>query len=134
MKVGKVFMLIGLVVLVLSLAACEVSFSTANIGDAWMSNDEAGKNRTTVFAPDEVFYAQVNLRNAPDDTKLKAVWTAVEAESVEPNYVINETEFVSGSGQVLFNLSNTNPWPAGKYKVDIYLNDKVAKTLEFEVR
>lgn len=134
MNIRKALMLAGVLVLMLALAACEVSFSTANIGDAWMSTDEAGKNRTTVYAQDAVFYAQVDLRNAPDDTKLKAAWTAVNAEDVEPNYLINETEFVSGSGLVRFDLSNTNLWPKGAYKVDIYLNDKLAKTLEFQVQ
>lgn len=134
MKVGRMLVLAAVLVAALVLAGCEVSVSTANIGDAWMSSDEAGKERTTVFAQDAVFYAQVQLRNAPDDTKLKASWVAVEAEDVEPNYVIYETEFVSGSGQVTFDLSNNNLWPKGKYKADIYLNDKLAKTLEFEVR
>ncbi len=134
MKVGRMLVLAVVLVAALVLAGCEVSVSTANIGDAWMSSDEAGKERTTVFAQDAVFYAQVQLRNAPDDTKLKASWVAVEAEDVEPNYVIYETEFVSGSGQVIFDLSNNNLWPKGKYKADIYLNDKLAKTLEFEVR
>lgn len=134
MKVGRMLVLAAVLVAALVLAGCEVSVSTANIGDAWMSSDEAGKERTTAFAQDAVFYAQVQLRNAPDDTKLKASWVAVEAEDVEPNYVIYETEFVSGSGQVTFDLSNNNLWPKGKYKADIYLNDKLAKTLEFEVR
>lgn len=134
MKVGRMLVLAVVLVAALVLAGCEVSVSTANIGDAWMSSDEAGKERTAVFAQDAVFYAQVQLRNAPDDTKLKASWVAVEAEDVEPNYVIYETEFVSGNGQVTFDLSNNNLWPKGKYKADIYLNDKLAKTLEFEVR
>ncbi len=133
MKIGRMLVLVALAAMFV-LAGCEVSFSTAKIGDVWMSSDEAGKVRTAVYGPDEVFYAQVDLRNAPDDTKLKAVWIAVEAEDVDPNYTIYETEFVSGSAQVTFDLSNTNPWPAGKYRVDIYLNDKLAKSVEFKVR
>lgn len=134
MHVRRALELVGILVLMLALAACEVNFSTANIGDAWMSTDEAGQNRTTVYAQDAVFYAQVNLRNAPDDTKLKAAWIAVNAEDVEPGFLINETEFTSGSGLVRFDLSNTNLWPKGTYKVEIYLNDKLAKTLEFQVQ
>lgn len=134
MKVGRMLVLVAVLLAALALAGCEVSVSTANIGDVWMSSDEAGKERTNTFAQDAVLYAQVQLRNAPDDTKLKAAWIAVDAEDVEPNYVIYETEFVPGSGQVTFDLSNNNLWPKGKYKADIYLNDKLAKTVEFEVR
>jgi hypothetical protein len=39
-----------------------------------MATDEDGSNRTTVFSQEAVFYAMVDLKNAPDDTKLKAVW------------------------------------------------------------
>jgi len=134
MKINKYTMLLALMALVLSALACEFSASTANIADAWMSTDEDGAERVTAFAQDAAFYAQVDLQNAPDDTTLKAVWTAVEAQDTEPNFVINETEFVTGSGQVHFTLSNDNLWPTGKYKVDIYMSDQLTKTLEFEVR
>lgn len=90
----------------LSTLACEFSASTSNVASAWMSTDEAGDQKTTVFAQDQVFYAQVDLQNAPDDTTLKAVWTAVNAQDTDPNLVITETEFVTGSGLVNFNLSN----------------------------
>ena len=134
MKVKKFPMLLALMALVLSALACEFSASTAKISDAWMSTDETGAERVTVFAQDATFYAQVDLQNAPDDTTLKAVWTAVEVQDTEPNLMITETEFTTGSGLVHFDLSNDNLWPTGKYKVDIYMNDQLAKTLAFEVR
>lgn len=134
MKITKLPILLGVFVIVLSILACGGSVSTANIGDAWMSSDEEGNSRAEVFAQDAVFYAQVDLRNAPDDTKLKAVWSVVDAEDTEPNLVITETELVGGSGVVHFVLSNTNLWPIGTYKVEIYLDDPLAETLEFEVR
>ncbi len=134
MKVNKLSIVAGLAAIVLSALACGGSFSTASIADAWMSTDSDGANRTTVFAQDAVFYAQVDLQNAPDDTKLKAVWIAVNAQDTDPNFVIAEKEFVSGDAVVNFELSNTNLWPIGTYKVDIYLNDALTKTVDFEVQ
>jgi len=134
MKVKKLPMLLALMALILSTLACEFSASTANISDAWMSADEDGTERVTAFAQDAVFYAQVDLQNAPDDTTLKAVWIAVEVQDTEPNFVINETELATGDGLVHFTLSNDNLWPIGKYKVDLYINGELASTLEFEVR
>lgn len=127
-------MFLALIVLFLSTLACEFSASTANISDAWMSSDEDGTQRVTAFAQDAVFYVQVDLQNAPDDTTLKAVWTAVEAQDTEPGLVITETEFATGDGLVHFTLSNDNLWPIGKYKVDIYLNNQLTNTVEFEVQ
>jgi hypothetical protein len=134
MKDKKFSVLLALAVLVLAALACEFSASTANIADAWMSTDEAGDARATAFAQDAAFYAQVDLKNAPDDTVLKAVWTAVEAQDTDPNFVITETEITTGSGLVHFTLTNDNLWPTGRYKVDIYMDGQLTKTLEFEVR
>jgi hypothetical protein len=134
MNAKKFPIVLALSVLLLAALACEVSASTARIAEAWMSTDEAGDARVTSFAQDADFYAQADLQNAPDDTALKAVWTAVEAQDTDPNFVINETELVTGSGLVHFTLSNDNLWPTGKYKVDLFLGDQLAKTLEFEVR
>ena len=134
MKRSSLKVLMAAVALLASVLACGGSVSTANISDAWMSTDNDGNNKTTTFSQDAVFYAQVDLRNAPDDTKLKASWTAVAAEGTDPNLLIDEVEFTSGDGLVHFDLSNDNLWPLGQYKVDLYLNDTLSKTLTFEVR
>jgi hypothetical protein len=125
---------IALLTLFLASLACSGSFSSANIAEAWMATDPDGENRVDIFAQDEVFYAMVDLQNAPDDTKLKAVWTAVEVEDTEPNLVINETETTSSDALLHFQLENESLWPVGKYKVEIYLNDELSVTLNFEVR
>ncbi len=88
----------------------------------------------TVFAQDEVFYWVVDLANAPDDSAVKAAWSVVEAEGVEPNYPLDKTELTSGDADLHFELSNDMLWPAGKYKVDLYLNGELDQTLEFELQ
>jgi hypothetical protein len=118
----------------LAILACGFNVSTANIKDANMARDYDGTQLTTVFAPDETFYCVVELANAPDDTTVKAAWTAVEAEGVEPNFFIDEAELTSGSNTLHFKLNNDNLWPGGKYKVELYLNGKLERTLEFEVQ
>ncbi len=119
----------------LLLAACsrEVSLSTANIADARLTKDEAGTQSTTTFRPEDVFYLKVGLANAPDDTKVKAVWTAIDAQDADPNTRLDDAELTSGSATLTFDLQNDQPWPAGSYKVDVYLNDKLDRTLEFNV-
>ena len=134
MKNNKLPIILVLIALLFASLACEFSASTANIAEAWMSADEAGEQRVTSYAQDEIFYAQVDLQNAPDDTVLKAVWTAVEAQDTDPNLYITETEFTSGSDLIHFNLSNDNLWPTGTYKVEIYLNGTLAETIEFSVQ
>lgn len=119
---------------VLLTVGCGVSVTSANIGDAWMASDEKGSQRATAFGPGDVFYCVGTLKNAPDDTAIKASWTAVAVDGADPNTFIKETSATAGSGSFQFKLSNANSWPIGRYKVDLYLNDKLDRTLEFEVR
>jgi hypothetical protein len=127
---------LGIVLMTLTVSACSFSASTANISDAKMARDEQGNDPTKVFSPDETFYCVVDLSNAPDDTVVKAVWTAVDVEGANPNTKIDETSITSGSGQLQFDLTNEGLWPVGEYKVDLFLNDaqEPTRTLQFEVR
>jgi hypothetical protein len=131
--------MVGLgLVLALILSACSVSASTANISAAKMTRDEAGKNPTKVFSPnDRTFYCIAELSNAPEDTKVKAVWTAVDVEGVKPNLKIDESRITADeSGQLTFDLTNDGPWPVGGYEVELFLDgeEEPSRTLEFEVR
>jgi hypothetical protein len=120
----------------IALSACSFSASTANISDAKMATDEDGKHPTEVFSPKDTFYCLAKLNNAPDDTTVRAVWTAVKVEGAKPNTKIDEAKAKGGSSQLRFNLTNNDPWATGKYEVALYLNDanKPTKTLSFEVR
>jgi hypothetical protein len=135
MKIHKFQILAIFGMMLLVALACGGSISTAKISSAIMTEDSDGTKETSVFAQDQTFYCIVNLANAPEDTKLKAVWTAVEIEGEQPNMLIDQAEMTSENQNVFtFNLTNNQLWPTGKYKVDLYLNDKLDRTLEFEVQ
>jgi len=127
---------LAIVLMMLTMPACSFSASTANINDAKMARDPEGNDPTKVFSPDETFYCVADLSNAPDDTKVKAVWTAIDVEGAKPDTKIKETSATGGSGQLQFSLTNDGSWPVGEYKVDLFLNDqeKPARTLEFKVQ
>jgi hypothetical protein len=76
----------------------------------------------------------LELKNAPDDTKVKASWIAVSAEGLDPNYVIYESEYISSDDTIRFFLTNDQLWPVGSYKVDVYLNGALDRSLAFEVQ
>lgn len=134
MKRTRIKLLVFVIVMVFVSMACGFSASTANIKDSYMALDEAGTNKTTVYPQDSVFYCIVTLQNAPDDTALKAVWTAVSAEGTDPNFKIDEVTTTTGDGTVPFTLTNDNLWPVGKYKVELFINDVLKQTLNFEVQ
>ena len=133
----------SLLLVAVIVAACSVSFSTANIPQAVLAKDVTGDNfepvdPTSTFPVDQpVIHLVVTVANAPEDTKVKTVWTAVDVGDAAPaNTKIDEVELtMDDSANAHFTLSSpsTGVWPAGKYKVDIYLNDKLDRTLEYTI-
>jgi hypothetical protein len=133
-----VFLLVAVVA-----AACEFSFSTANITQAVLSKDIKEDtfepiDPTSTFPTDQaVINLVVTVANAPSDTKVKTVWTAVDVgDAAPPNTKIDDAEVtLDSSGNAHFTLSvpNSGAWPVGKYKVEIYLNDKLDRTLEYSI-
>jgi len=124
---------IGLAIaaLVLAAVACEFNASTASIKDAYLTADEASMEKTTEFTQDQPFLFVVDLANAPDSTKVKAVWYSVDEAGAATQFV--EKEMVGGQSPITFTATNAGPWPVGKYKVELYLNDKLDRTVEFSV-
>jgi len=127
-----------LAVAALLLSACGFSFSTANIQDATLGkgydNGDIVDPATVFAAEDQEIQLAVQVANAPDDTSVKAVWSMVDVPGYEP-MVLYESPITLNSGENIahFSLTNDQPWPAGSYKVDIYLNDKLDRTLEYQV-
>lgn len=135
MKKNRIHIMIVFLVIALSILACSGSISTAKISEIYLTANSDGSGNTTRFNQDQPFYCIVKVSNAPDDTALKAVWTAVEVEGVDPNFVLDEVELTTdGNNEFTFDLQNNNLWPLGKYKVDIYLNGNLDQTVEFEVQ
>lgn len=130
-RAARVFLLACALLL---LAACEFSASTANIQSATLARDEAGTQPTTEFEANEPFYLIVELANAPDDTTVRAAWYAVDVGSAAPpNTLIDEATLTSGSGTLTFDLVSEGQWPPGTYNVELYLNDELDQTLQFQV-
>jgi hypothetical protein len=128
-------LLSALLAIILATLACNFSASTANIKDAYLSTDTDGADQTTTFAPeDSTFYLTVILANAPSDTVTRAVWYAANVDTIEPNTKLDEASLTQGDGNLSFTLNNSQAWPAGDYKVEIYLNDKLDRTLDFNVQ
>ncbi len=139
--------LIAVVTLLLLLASlvtgCSFSFSTANIPQAVLAKDVKGDTfepvePTSTFSTDQaVIHLVVTVANAPSDTKVKSVWTVVDVGDAAPaNTKIDEAEVtMDGSRNVHFTLStpSSGAWPMGKYKVDVYLDDKLDRTLEYTI-
>ena len=92
---------------------------------------------TTEYAPEQKnFHLVVTVNDAPKDTKFKSAWTALDiGGTTPPNTKLEERELiVTGSGTFEFTLApKTGKWASGKYKVDLYTNNKLDRTINFTV-
>ena len=128
--------IIGIALILLVLAvACSFNISTAKVKDAYMAREVNGvPEKTTTFGQDEPFFCIVDLSNAPDDTSLKAAWYAADVEGIDPDFFIDEAEIVHGEGEITFDLVPDTFWPPGTFRVDLFLNGEMERSLEFQVQ
>ncbi len=116
-------------------SAGKCSFSTANIREVKMGKEVNDKyevpNPTTTFdANEKAIHCVAYLANAPEDTKVKAQWVAVNAEGYKPGEKFAESNLDLGGSKNVAIFSYTPSAAglgAGEYKVDLFLNPDPAK-------
>jgi hypothetical protein len=90
---------------------------------------------TEVFGPnDRTIHCVIKLKDSDSGTKIKFSWIIVEAEGAK-NEKIKEIEYTTKALENVVHAHLTLPrdWPKGKYKVDVYVNDKLDKTINYTV-
>lgn len=91
---------------------------------------------TDQFAPADTIHAVVAIQEAPEGTQFKASWWAIDiGDPSACNMLITEYE-VTGSGtrNIDFTLTADDVWPAGSYKVEIYVNGTLDQVLLYMVQ
>lgn len=94
------------------------------------------------FKPDDTFAVLVFLNEPVIGTQLKAIWTIVDAGGMENKKILEKNveitpEAIKGveePNRINFSLTPDEPFPTGDYKVEIYLNGELAKTVEFKIK
>jgi hypothetical protein len=134
-------LIILVVIAVVSLAACRGRTAQApgepRFASVVLTDDKDSKAEKTSFAPDTPnVYAVFMLADVPANSNIKSVWIAEKTDVAAENYKIDETSLTMGgsanSGN--FSLSRpTNGWPAGQYRVEFYIGEKLAHTARFQV-
>ena len=98
---------------------------------------EAGKaiEPTTTFAGTDKVHLIVRTAHVPKDTKLTVEWIAVEAAGAT-NFKINAADLTMNESRdgVFTFYNDLKPFPPGKYKAVVYLNDKQVKEAEFTIQ
>jgi hypothetical protein len=123
--------------LLLALAACG-----GTNGDQWLvdivmaqgvAEDYSPVGPTDQFAPDDVFYCAVLLRDLPDGETVNARWFFEGKEKDQLLYESTYQPGTGGSGYVAFELSSQGPWPAGDYRIELFIQEKQVGQAQFSV-
>lgn len=134
---GVVSLLFLILIILAVMNGGEISFSTANISEAYMAskiNPQTSEPliKTDVFPKRTTtrIYATALAKNIPGKTKFSAVWYHIPSGSS----LKSENDIIADKDMWLnFSLTNPRGFVVGDYKVEILINDKVKKTLSFKV-
>lgn len=91
---------------------------------------------TDTFPPTGEVHVNTAIANAPSGTKIKAIWTVVDAGSAAPKNteITNYATTAEGTRFVDIVFTPSQKMPAGSYKIDVLLNEKLERTLNFTVK
>jgi len=133
-----VLALLAVLIVAAVLNGGEISFSTANVSEAYMAssvdpNTSEPLKTTDVFYQNETMevYAAALIRNVPGDTKVSAIWYHIPTGSS----IASENDIHTDQDMwVNFSLYMPEGFTLGDYKVEIYIDDKLKDTLYFTVK
>lgn len=126
MKHKKLYpILFAILALVTASLACNLGGpSEPTASNFYMSTDEAGSNRTTVFSSTDDFYVHFDVAGIDVGTPFQSRWYALDIEGEDPNTPFQTIDYAyeEGIGNIYFQLTNSDGWPTGNYKVEVYMN------------
>jgi hypothetical protein len=83
-----------------------------------------------VFAPTDKIHAAVVAVGSSEGLTLSARWTAADGTEVAK---AGQSLTPTTPTVATFSIAQPGPWPAGDYKVEIAINDRVVETRSFRV-
>ena len=96
-----------------------------------IGGDKAVTDRAETFRPNDTIYASVATDGSAASATLRARWTFEDGQVVDES---TRTIAPNNRERTEFHISKPSGWPAGKYKVEVFLDNQAAETKNFEVR
>lgn len=113
-----------------SISVAPVMVERLTLGTSLDSNQRVAA-ATTTFSPEQTVYASVLMTGVAPSATLSAKW--VYRETGELVNASSEVIAPRGSAVTSFHISKSDGWPAGRYQVEIYVDDVLAAKQDFNV-
>ena len=107
-----------------------VRVTDVSLGRA-IGGDRAITDKTDTFKPNDTIYASVATDGSALSATVRAKWTFEDGQVVNDS---TRTLTPSKPERTEFQISKPDGWPAGKYKVEVFLDNQPAGTKDFAVR
>ena len=104
----------------------------------YMAKDNDGKvgDSTTTFAPsDRTVHCLVTFNKAKGGTKIKATWVAENVEGRSKHTVLDSIDHTSDVDEEKtdFHVTWSRDWRPGTYRVEIYIDGILDKSIDYTV-
>jgi hypothetical protein len=96
-----------------------------------VGGDKAITDRAETFQPNDTIYDSVATDGSASSATLRARWTFEDGQVIDES---TRTIAPNNRERTEFHISKPSGWPAGKYKVEVFLDNQAAETKNFEVR
>jgi hypothetical protein len=110
--------------------AAAVSITDVDLGRS-VGSDNRVIDKVDTFAPKDVIYATVITKGASPSSVIKATWTFEDGQVVDTS---ERTIAPNGEEATEFHIAKPDGFPAGKYKVEVYLDGNQVHSKSFEVK
>jgi hypothetical protein len=125
---------------VAALAACNVSATTAKLGDIKLGNDADISTPATTFSHDDTVYAKTAVQYNGGTVTVQWHLFAVDVPGTAPGELDNAkaSADVEGNGAASYHIKPGSGWPPGSYKIEADMlysgSQKDQKTVNFTVQ
>jgi hypothetical protein len=107
------------------------------IKDIHMAKDNKGKpgDKTDSFEPgDRTIHCVATLKESKSGTDMKFSWWIVDADGTK-NKKVKDIDYKTGALENIIHghLSLPQDWPSGKYKVQVFVNGDLDRTVNYTV-
>ncbi len=142
LRYPKAIQISACVTLLLATAACGGNTANTSAGTDGVrvtdvtlgrsiGGDKTVADETDNFRPNDTVYASVATEGSAQSATLRAKWTFEDGQVVDDS---SRTIAPGSRERTEFHIAKPDGWPTGKYKVEVFLDNKSADTQSFEVR
>jgi hypothetical protein len=111
-------------------APAQATVTTVSVGKSVGADKRITANADTIGRRDPM-YVSVATTGDAQNAVITARWYAPDGVIIRTD---SQTLNLAGPAATEFHITRSQPWPVGRYKVDIMLNGRVAGSREWEVR